>query len=95
MGKSDDVVQAKQARRAFDGVRSAEHRVDDFAFLLCSLYREQASFHIFEQLAALDDEQLKGFIKIHQNSLLRHLRPNEWSAGHQNNRLRPAAQTPR
>jgi HlyD family secretion protein len=65
MGEGDDVVQAEQARGAFDGVGSAKNRVHHFVFFFGIFDCEQGVFHVPQQLTALHDEGLQCIIKIH------------------------------
>ena len=65
VGELDDVVQAEDPGRAFDGVGRAEDGVDDFAVLRVALQLQQRAFHLFEQFPAFGEEGLQGFIHAH------------------------------
>jgi hypothetical protein len=58
VGEGDDVIEAEQARRSFDGVGGAEDGVDRFALVAREVDVEQRVLHFFQQFAAFGDKGL-------------------------------------
>ena len=65
MGEGDDVVQAEESGRAFDGVGGTEDGVDGVCVVRGLFDAQQRFFHAFEQVTGFGDEGLQGVVKIH------------------------------